>query len=96
MRIRELRRGRQLTGTTLAQACGVTLAAVTGWEDGSSRPTADKLPVIAATLGCEVGDLYTAEELKHASEAAMARIHAKAVADARKLSEEGEGCREST
>lgn len=89
MRIRELRRGRKLTGTTLAQACGVTLAAVTGWEDGSSRPTADKLPVIAAVLECEVGDLYTADEIKSASESAMARIRAKAAADARQLAEGG-------
>lgn len=79
-----------MTGAALARACGVAGAAVCYWESGDNQPTADKLPLIAAALECEVGDLYEPDELRRASDAAAARIHARAVADAKKLCEEGE------
>ena len=48
-------------------------------------PSADKLPVLAAMLDCEVGDLYDDETLRAASEAARAAVAAKGAADARAL-----------
>lgn len=95
MRIRELREARKLLGTELARCCRVSSATVTNWECGKIRPSSEKLPLIAAALDCEVGDLYDPEELKRASEEAMARIRAKARADAKALMEESEECRES-
>lgn len=96
MRIRELRQARGLTGAALARSCGVTGATAYNWEIGKIRPSADKLLLIAAVLECEVGDLFDLAEQQRASEEAAARIRAKAVADAKKLCEEGEECREST
>ena len=85
MRIRELRERRGLTGTELARMTGVTPPAVIGWENGLVAPSADKLPVLAAMLDCEVGDLYDDETLRAASEAARAAVAAKGAADARAL-----------
>ena len=48
-------------------------------------PSADKLPVLAAMLDCEVGDLYDDEALRAASETARAAVAAKGAADARAL-----------
>lgn len=96
MRIRELRQARGMTGAALARACGVSDVAVCNWEYNRIRPSAEKLPTIAAVLECEVSELYSEDELRAASEAASERVRRKAAADAKKLSEEGEKCQEST
>lgn len=88
MRIRELRERRGLTGTELARMTGVTLPAVIGWENGSKTPTTDKLPTIAAVLECEVGELYDADELRAASEAAVKRMKEAAQRAAQKMAEQ--------
>lgn len=69
----------------LAQRVGVSEVAVCLWESGKSKPSADKLPIIAAVLECEVGELYDDETLRAASEAARAAVAAKAAADAQAL-----------
>lgn len=93
MRIREMRLLSGVDASELARRCHVSPAAVCQWESGRKLPRPEKLPLIAAVLSCEVGDLYDPDELKRASEEAIARIHEKAVADAKRLSEEGSECR---
>lgn len=58
MNIKSLRTARGLTLAELARRCGVTLVAVHQWEAGTTFPSADKLPMIAASLGCTIDDLY--------------------------------------
>ena len=58
MRIRELRKKAGLTMTQLADRTGVTHPSVVAWEQGRKLPSADKLPVIAAALGCKIDDLF--------------------------------------
>lgn len=44
----------------LADALGVTQAAVSEWERGRSRPEINKLPELAEVLGCNMEDLFSA------------------------------------
>ncbi len=74
-----------MTRYELAQAAEVSYQAVAQWENGVMVPSADKLPVLAAMLECEVGDLYDDEALRAASETARAAVAAKGAADARAL-----------
>lgn len=74
-----------MTRYELAEAANVSYQSVAQWENGVMVPSADKLPVLAAMLECEVGDLYDDEALRAASEAARAAVAAKGAADARAL-----------
>ena len=74
----------------LAQRVGVSKVAVCMWESGETKPSADKLPTIAAVLECEIEDLYDGETLRQVSEAAERRVREKAAADARALAGENE------
>lgn len=74
-----------MTRYELAQAAEVSYQAVAQWENGVMVPSADKLPVLAAMLDCEINDLYDDETLRAASEAARAAVAAKGAADARAL-----------
>lgn len=94
MRIKELREARGIQAKTLAEACGVTPSAVCRWEANDAQPSAEKLPLVAATLGVEVGDLYDAKELRAASEAAVTRIREAARAAAAAVRKEETACRE--
>lgn len=58
MNIKSLRTARGMTLAELARRCGVTLVAVHQWEAGTTFPSADKLPMIANSLGCTIDDLY--------------------------------------
>ena len=58
MNIRVLRNARGLPLTALARRCDVSIASAHQWEVGISFPSADKLPIIAAILGCTIDDLY--------------------------------------
>ena len=42
----------------LADAMNVSPAVVCQWESGACMPRADKLPALAAALGCTVDDLF--------------------------------------
>ncbi len=54
------RKAAGLTQAAFAEAIGVSQAAVACWEAGTKFPSADKLPVIAKTLGCSIDALYGA------------------------------------
>ena len=58
MRITELREAKGLSKTELARAMDVDLAAEHRWETGEAMPRADKLPRLAALLGCSIDELY--------------------------------------
>ena len=70
-----------MTRYELAEAAAVSYQAIAQWENGVVAPSADKLPVLAAMLDCEVGELYDDEALR----AARAAVAAKGAADARAL-----------
>lgn len=74
-----------MTRYELAEAANVSYQSVAQWENGVVAPSADKLPVLAAMLDCEVGALYDDEALRAASEAARAAVAVKGAADARAL-----------
>ncbi|MEF2699863.1 MAG: helix-turn-helix transcriptional regulator [Oscillospiraceae bacterium] len=54
------RKAAGLTQAAFAEAIGVDRSAVAKWEAGAAYPSADKLPVIAKTLGCSIDALYGA------------------------------------
>lgn len=56
--IRARRKAAGMTLEDLAAAVGCTLQAVSCWERGQTLPTADRLPQLAAALGCSIDDLY--------------------------------------
>jgi len=62
MRIRELRLAAGMTLQELASIMGVKYPSVQAWETGKTSPTANKLPKLAAVLGCEINDLYGEEQ----------------------------------
>ena len=77
-----------MSGAELARRVGVTPGAITQWESGLFSPSTDKLPTIAAVLECEVGELYDADELRAASEAAVKRMKEAAQRAAQKMTEQ--------
>lgn len=58
MQIKKLRLLKNLTQEQLALAVDVKRTTVAMWERGSAKPRADKLPLIAKELGCEIADLF--------------------------------------
>jgi len=58
LKIRELRKNAKISQARLAEMSGVKQPTVVAWEKNESQPKADKLPVIAKALGCEIADLY--------------------------------------
>ena len=61
MNISELRQKASITQAQLAEKIGVRQSAVANWENGLANPSTDKLPAIAATLGCTIDDLFKHE-----------------------------------
>ena len=60
--IRRLRQDRGLTQEALAARVGVERPAIALWETGARTPTTDKLPALAAALGCGIDDLFRPPE----------------------------------
>lgn len=58
MKIKELRISAGLSQVELAELMKVGQATIAGWESGSYRPTADKLPMLADALHCSIDALY--------------------------------------
>lgn len=58
MRIKQLRKEKNLTLAAVATHVGVTTAAVIFWEQSKGFPTADKLPNLATLFGCTIDGLY--------------------------------------
>lgn len=56
--IRARRKAAGLSLEELAAAVGCTRQAAALWEAGQTLPTADRLPQLAAALGCSIDDLY--------------------------------------
>lgn len=59
--IRARRKAAGLTLTDVAERLGVTQQAIGRWERGEALPSADRLPDLAAALGCSIDELYTGE-----------------------------------
>lgn len=53
-----LRRKAGLTQNDVSKAVGVTQGSVSQWENGTSSPRADKLPLLATIFGCTIDELY--------------------------------------
>lgn len=62
LRIREMREACEMSQKRLADALGITPAAVSHWETGRRIPDARDLIAIAAALGCKVDDLIKEDE----------------------------------
>ena len=62
MNLKRLREAKDMTQAELAAAAGVAQSAVGNWESGIRMPTADKLPKLAAILGCTIDELFKKEE----------------------------------
>ena len=62
MRIKELREAAGLSLAELGALVGVSRQAVNQWEAGTTWPSSQILPQLAAALGCGIGDLYEDEE----------------------------------
>ncbi len=60
-RIVHLRNRARITQAELARRCAVHEAQVSRWENGVV-PGADTVGVLAAALGCDVGDLFETEQ----------------------------------
>ena len=56
--IKEMRLLAGVTQDYIAQKVGVDRTAVAHWESGVCMPRADKLPALAAALGCTVDELF--------------------------------------
>ena len=54
MGFKQARRRAGLTARQVAKKFGVSLAAVYGWEKGTSLPRGERLPQIARLYGCTV------------------------------------------
>lgn len=55
------RKAAGFTQEAMAEALGVTRAALAAWETGRGLPSAGLLPDIAALLLCSIDDLYQEE-----------------------------------
>jgi len=51
-RVKELREERGLTQTQLAQAAGLSQAAIAKWETGDRTPSMDSIIILAKFFGC--------------------------------------------
>ena len=58
MIIKDRRVAKGMTQGELARLIGVSAPAIAQWECGDTNPSADKLPAIAAALGCTIDDLF--------------------------------------
>ncbi|MGL4606543.1 MAG: helix-turn-helix domain-containing protein [Eubacteriaceae bacterium] len=63
MRIKEAREKSKISQKNLGELLDVKQSAVSQWETGATSPLAEKLPTIAAVLGCRIEELYDEEEL---------------------------------
>ncbi len=75
MNIRALRKRAGLSQAALAAKVGVVRAAVSFWEAGVQYPSAAKLPLLAAALGCTIDDLYDIAAFGQEINAHAADVH---------------------
>ena len=61
-RIKKLRKRENMTQAELAFVCGYKNKSIVAlWENGSRKPSVDKLPVLAKTLRTTIGYLVTGD-----------------------------------
>lgn len=60
--LRGIRNKRRMSQTELAKASGVSLAAITNYENGGYCPGADKIWDMCEALQCTPNDLFEREE----------------------------------
>ena len=58
MQIKKLRLKKLMSQAELAEKVGVFQTAISQWGSGACMPRADKLPALAAALGCTVDELF--------------------------------------
>ena len=58
MNLKKMRIRANMSQKILADAMNVSPAVVCQWESGVCMPRADKLPALAAALGCTVDELF--------------------------------------
>jgi len=58
MEIRKYREAAGLLKSELAKKMGVSNSTVFRWEAGEDYPAANKLPALAAVLGCTIDELF--------------------------------------
>lgn len=63
-RLRGKRAERGLNQTQLAELSGVSVAAITNYENGGYMPSADKVFKLADALGCDLNWLFGWDERK--------------------------------
>lgn len=61
MNIKSKRESIGLTQEELGKILGVNRSTVAMWETGEAMPRADKLPVLAKVLGCNIDKLFSYE-----------------------------------
>ena len=59
--IRDKRKALKITQLKLAETMGVKRNTISQWETGSRHPDHDKIPALAAALGCSIDELYGKE-----------------------------------
>lgn len=62
LRIRELREDLGLSQRDLSKLVGVGQPVLSQWEKGDKFPKAERLPVLATALCCEISDLFVPDE----------------------------------
>lgn len=68
MKIREIRRKREMTQQELARAIGVHYTVVSKYEKGKISPSANCLELIADTLGVTIDELFGRDNIKFKSD----------------------------
>ena len=56
--IKSIREKRGLSQKNISEKMNVTQGCVSQWEAGMSKPSADKLPLLAKILGCTIDELF--------------------------------------
>lgn len=59
--IRDKREALNITQSELAEQMGVKRNTISQWETGSRHPDHNKIPDLAAALGCTIDELYGKE-----------------------------------
>lgn len=59
---RECRQRAGLTQVETAAALNVDQTAISQWENGTTQPRADKLPLLAKLYGCTIDDLFKTDK----------------------------------
>ncbi len=56
--IKYYREQKNLSQQEVADELSISQQAIARWENGETLPRADKLPQLAAILGCKIDDLF--------------------------------------